>query len=278
MKKVILILSIITLLSFKMTNGQIVLEHVYDSTSVGGNFYITDLGNNNSKYVFIDTTSNSFSIYNLDGSAYLLNISTPEPILPDFTVAYITSSLFDCDSTNIEYAFMSYQNAAKPFRVMRTDGTVLLHVDSARGPVCYGCVAGTKEIVPIVNTQEGAKLFLMQLNWTTYIRKTLVYGLCGTLPNTTDIFDFPPLNNSSVKLYPNPTSESITFETNLPNNLQNFELIIYDNNSKELMRNKIAQPNQNFILNVKELNTGTYYYRLTSQQQSFNSGKFILTK
>jgi len=261
-----------------MTNGQITLEHVYDSTSVGGNFYITDLGNNNSKYVFIDTTSNSFSIYNLDGSSYLLNISTPEPILPNFTVAYITSSLFDCDSTNIEYAFMSYQNAAKPFRVMRTDGTVLLHVDSALGPVCYGCVAGTKEIVPIVNTQEGAKLFLMQLNLTTYISKTLVYGLCGTLPNTTNIFDIPSLVNSNVKLYPNPTSESITFEMNLPNYLQNYELVIYDNNSKELLRNKIAQPNQSFSLNVKELNIGTYYYRLTSQQQYINSGKFIITK
>lgn len=256
--------------------AQITLEHVFDSTNMGLNFYITDIGNNNSKYVFIDTVANTFSLYNLDATPFLLNIATPDAIMPDYSIAYVSNSLFDCDSNNIEYAFMSYLNQNRPFRILRSDGTVLLQVDSARGPVCYGCIAGTKEIVPIVNTEEGAKLFLFKFDINS-VRRTLVYGLCGTLPGPTSIFDFS-LANSSVKLYPNPTAMRINFEITPPNNVDEFDFIIFDSQSNMLRKETIASTNTKFTVDVSHLSGGIYYYSLTSKNKSHLTGKFILSK
>ncbi len=278
MKNIIMAISMMIIALFYSEKGkaQITLEQVFDSTNIGFDFYITDIGNNNSKYVFIDTTANSFSLYNLDGSPFMINIATPDPIMPDYTVAYITNSLFDCDSTNIEYAFMSYQNYYKPFRILRTDGTVLLNADSSRGPVCYGCLAGTKEIVPIVNTQEGAKLFLFKYD-TNYVRKTFVYGLCGTLPNSTSILDFT-LFNSNVKLYPNPTEMTINIEVTLPNNITEFKLTIFDSQANILQNEILTYTNSKLTLDVSNLSNGMYYYSLTSKNKNYQTGKFILTK
>jgi hypothetical protein len=253
--------------------AQITLEHTFDNTFFGRDFYITDIGNNNSKYVFIDTLANSFSLYNLDGTPFLLNILTPEPIMPRYSIAYITSTLFDCDSSNIEYAFMSYLDGTKPFRVMRTNGTVLLKVDSARGPVCYGCLAGSKEIVPIVNTQEGAKLFLFKLD----VRRTLIYDLCGKLPETTIPLELGS-SNVFVKVFPNPTSNNIQFEITCPNNFEEFNLVIFDSESKRINSSTINGVFNSLSLNCENFADGAYFYSLQNKNKVFQSGKFVISK
>jgi len=274
MKKILLLLHFLFI--FHTGKAQITLEHVFDSTNIGFNFYITDIGNNNAKYVFIDTALNTFSLFNLDATPFLLNIATPDPIIPDYSIAYITNTLFDCDSTNIEYAFMSYLNPNLPFRILRTDGTVLLHVDSAQGPVCYGCVAGTKEIVPIVNTKEGAKLFLFNYDVNS-IRRAFVYGLCGNLPVTINNFDFS-IANSFVKLFPNPSSLTINFEIIPPTNDNDLDIIIFDSNAHELKRVIVTATNTKFTLDVSNFSSGVYYYSLTSKTRNYSKGKFSVMK
>jgi len=276
LKTKLYLLFILMHFSFLNSKAQITLEHTFDSTNVGFNFYITDLGNNNSKFVFIDTTTNSFSLYNLDGSPFLLNIATPEPIYPVYSIAYITTTLFDCDSTNIEYAFMSYVTKNKPFRILRTDGTLLLQVDSAQGPFCFGCIAGTKEIVPIVNTQDGAKLLLFKQD-NNGVNKTLVYGLCGILPTTNSIVNVLPMNQV-VKVYPNPSALLLNFDITLPSNLFEYELKIFDTSVHELKKIYIAEENTKFSLDVSNYPNGVYYYQLVSKNKIYQSGKFILTK
>ncbi|MBL7800985.1 MAG: T9SS type A sorting domain-containing protein [Chitinophagales bacterium] len=271
----ILIAFFLTVSCLRLT-AQITLEHTFDSTAYGSDLYITDIGNNNSKFVFIDTATNSFSLYNLDANPFLLNIPTPDPILPDYTVAYITNSLFDCDSTTIEYAFMSYLTPNLPFRVLRSDGTVLLHVDSAQGPVCYGCIAGTKEIVPIVNTQEGAKLVLFKYN-SSYIGKTLIYGLCGTLPTTNNIFNFSQ-DKLFVKVYPNPTAMSINFDVTLPDNQKEYEIIIFDSGGGKLKSEVINSSTKKFTLDVSNLTNGAYFYSLSNKTKNYQTGKFVITR
>ena len=226
--------------------------------------------------MFVDTTTNKFSLYNLNGTPFLLNIATPNPIMPDYSIGYITNTMFDCDSNTIEYAFMSYLNPHKPFRVLRTDGTVLLQVDSAQGPVCYGCLAGTKEIVPIVNTQEGAKLFLFKTN-ANNVQKTLIYGLCSSLPESINRFDFSK-QNSFVKLYPNPTTMSVNFEITPPSNLGNFDLIIFDSHGSQIKKETVSATNNKFTLDISSLSDGVYYYSFTTKDKNYQTGKFIITK
>src|SRR4051812_24434231 len=95
MKKFLLVL-----LLFVSTKGnaQVTLERSY--YNFHSNFYVTDLGNSDYKYVHVDSTG--FTLYNLDHS-FFLNVITPRPLFSGYQVAYITNSLFDCDTTNIEY-------------------------------------------------------------------------------------------------------------------------------------------------------------------------------
>src|SRR5690348_16908521 len=108
--------------SFKISNAQ-TLEHVYNFRYK--EFHVCDLGNNDYKYVIVD--SSGFSIYNLDHSPYLLNYVPPVPIFraPEYyAVGYVTKSLFDCDSTTLEYALVGLN-----FLIYRTDGTLLFERD-----------------------------------------------------------------------------------------------------------------------------------------------------
>src|SRR5436190_11228076 len=119
MKKLFLVL---LLLLATLSKAQINLEHVY-SVAPGRMFYFTDLGNNNYKYFLIDFYNNYFSLYNLDHTPYMLNITPGVPLDSGvFTIAYITTTLFDCDSTNIEYAMTTADGTiVKPFYVFRTN-------------------------------------------------------------------------------------------------------------------------------------------------------------
>src|SRR5688572_7856330 len=161
-------LLILLLSSSQQLRAQITLQHTLDSTLIGDQFYCTDLGNNDHKYVFLDPVNNSFSLYNMDMTPYLANIQIPatgDSLVNGFTVIYITKSLFDCDSANIEYVLEDpYNGLNHPFRVYRTDGTLLLQVDNANGPYCNGCYGGAQNIKPIINTSDGTKLFIQKLD------------------------------------------------------------------------------------------------------------------
>lgn len=265
-----------SILLIGQVSAQITLEHTFDSVSYGRDFYITDIGNNNSKFVFIDATANSFDLLNLDGTPYLTDIPTPDPIEPDYTVAYVTNALFDCDSSTLEYAFMSYLNGYLPFRVLRTDGTILLQVDSARGPVCYGCVAGTKEITPIVNTQEGAKLVLFK-DLSPGVRRNLIYDLCGTLPASDQTVDIRG-SGVMVKVYPNPSSTMIIFEINSLTNLTDSRLTVVDATGQLVLSQIVLGQNDLISIEVSHLTSGQYQYSVGGSQGTLQSGKFIVTK
>lgn len=257
-------------------SAQITLEQTFDSVQYGRDFYITDIGNNNSKYVFIDTASNSFSLLNLDGSPYVTGIATPDPIMPDYTVAYVTNSLFDCDSTTIEYAFMSYLNWNRPFRVLRTDGTILLQVESARGPVCYGCVAGTKEITPIVNTQEGAKLVLFQ-GLGPGVTRNFIYDLCGTLPVSNSILDLTG-SEVMVKIYPNPAANVVIFEVVSLTNMSDCTLAVVNSQGQTVLSRVVHGQTDNIQIGTDQFSEGQYLYTLSTSNRLLYSGKFVVNR
>src|SRR5689334_14495004 len=72
----------------------------------GYDFYPVQISNTETKYVSLDTSSNTFNLYNMDFTPFMLNIAVPEPYYsPDsnylYQVIYVSRSLFDCESTNI---------------------------------------------------------------------------------------------------------------------------------------------------------------------------------
>src|SRR5688572_22634435 len=107
---------------------------------------------------------------------------------------------------------------------MRTDGTVLLQIDSANGPYCIGsCLGLTDVIVPIRHTSDGTKLFVQKANPDQQI---YIYSLCGELP--VKVFDFSQLQQNFIQLFPNPMMGLITFQVNLPDNMQDYDLVVLD--------------------------------------------------
>ena len=262
--------------------AQITLDHIVTgaelSIGLGYGFKPVQISPSETKYYINDTTTNTFGLYNMDFTPFLLNISVPEPFLqgPDRLQAlYITRSLFDCDTSNIEYAYYATGNINKTFYIVRTDGTILFQIDSANGPYGYGnMLGGTDMLRPIINTSSGAKLYL-QTHTSGYSR-VLVYSLCGTLP--VDIFDFSQMNQSFVTVSPNPSSEQLTFQINPPDNINDYELIIFDNGVHEIIRKEINSSITTYKISVQSLSNGTYYYALCTKNKSYQSGKFIIIK
>jgi len=247
--------------------GQITLEHSYFTNQK--QFYFTDIGNNNCKYVIVD--SSGVSIYNLNHSLYLHFIPAlpiwQEPHL--YSICYITNSLFDCDSTTLEYAITNAGDAYSGFYVYRTDGTLLFSKSNASGPYCYGCADGSIVIRPIENTPKGTKLFLLGID------STWVYSLCGTLSIKVD----EHLTNSNyVKVFPNPTTGIINFEIHPPNNLEKFKLTIYNSLFQVIEETIVNGRYYQLDLNNRSLSSGTYLFDLRTEQKVFQTGKFILTK
>ncbi len=282
MKKLITIIAFAFLCSIGSMKAQITLQFTFDSVdNVKDAYeipYITDIGNNEFKFVFMNGPQNSFSLYNMDMSPYMTNIhipSTGDSLVQGFSVIYINKTLFDCDSTNIEYVFSNPLNGLKPFYIYRTDGTLLLKVDSASGPYGFGgYTGGAYNITPIVNTSSGAKLFLQRYE-PTHIVNMLVYSLCGTLPAT--VYNFPG-NGNYVKIYPNPATMVLNFEINAPNNQEEFDLVIFDITGKESNRVNIATTQNKYALDVSNLSSGTYIYSLTTKDKAYQTGKFVITK
>jgi len=278
MKKVLTIIAVVVLMMGNKAGAQITLEHTLDSSGIDYNFYVTDIGNNEFKYVILDTAYNGFSLYNMDWSPYLSNIHIPvtDSLKHGFGVMYITKTLFDCDSTNIEYI---YENPGGPlwfpFYVFRTDGTLLFRIDSANAPYGIGGITGGSVFYrEIMNTSGGTKLFIQKYD-QNQVPELLIYGLCGTLPE--DVFDFHQQQHSYVKVFPNPTSNTLTFEINPPDNMNEYELVVVDGNAREVKREKVGG-SHTYTMDVRDLAGGSYFYSLCTKDRAFGNGKFVINK
>jgi hypothetical protein len=268
--------------SFK-TNAQITLDTiVHPWNLIGYDFYPVQISNTETKYYFQDTLNNTFNLYNMDFTPFMTNIAVPEPFDPfvyNYEVIYLSRSLFDCDTSTIEYAYTAIgsgsSGAYKSFYIMRTDGTQLFRLDSAVAPYCFGCLNGSQETRPIINTSAGAKLFLYYPSNTNNLN---IYSLCGVLPEADNIFDFAQLNQSLVKIFPNPASNSLTFQINLPDNMNEYELIIIDNNAKEVRKEKINSSSNKYVIDVSTFSSGNYFYSIRTNEKVYKSGKFTITK
>jgi len=269
MKKLLLFFTSILLLNTS-SHSQVTLDHVFHKEST--EFFITDIGNNDLKYVFEDTSG--FKMYNLDYSLYM-NVVTPIPLWKSpnyYLIAYITKSLFDCDSSNIEYVITAPTHLGN-FYIYRTNGTLLFEKDSVTG--IYDIVAADGQIQekPIFKTPIGTKLWLIR---NCCIQDSIwVYSLCGDIP--TVVYD-NFLDESYVKVFPNPTNGIINFQITQPSNQEKFKLTIYNSSFQKVDEANIIEKNYQLDTKQKSLSSGTYLFDLRTENKIYQTGKFVLTK
>jgi hypothetical protein len=293
MKRLFLFLAFGSFL-FKVS-AQVSLEHVFSTTTQQAlgfqELWLTDLGNGNYKYVIYTygfTSYGRLDIYNPDYSPYMLNVTVP--VVSDSTgyayrVGYVTTTLFDCDSTNIEFAVMldtPHPNAYPNTAIYRTDGTLIFSKDSVGTYFCVGCGSGSWETHPIMNTSTGAKMYLWyygdslgNFDQNGHVLYTLVYGLCGTLPERIDEIN---QLNSFVRAFPNPSSSQINFEISAPSHMEHYELTILNSAFQPVKTHLIKGENVKMIFNGEGCSSGVYFYSLRSKNKVFQTGKFVLSK
>lgn len=256
--------------------GQVTLESVYPNTIGSAKFLLhTQLDSATHKYVLFDPQNSQFTIYNLNHSVYL-NVSIPITYVTgssQYQIAYVTKSLFDCDTSNIEYALSFLGDGfsssyPKRFYVYRTDGTQVENIDS----VCFmnfsgGWTYGPEQNKPIVKTPIGSKLILRHLDGSTRI-----YAVCGNSPtNIEEIEQESFLGNP----FPNPTQNFITIPYSLPYNEKSGTLKIFDINGKEIKSYTVDNNFNNIVLTTSELPSGTYYYQLVTSKGQVDTKRII---
>lgn len=260
--------------------AQITLVAQIDSSAYGFLWQMVQISSTETKYCFKDTVNNTFSLLNMDFTPFIANILVPEPwasFTPEYYEAYyITRDLFDCDTSNIEFVFAAPLTFNKPFRILRTDGTELFRLDSAIGLYCSGdCGNGGSDILsPITNTSASARMVLTKINSGNEV--DYIYSLCGSLPM--QVFDFSGISKSYVRIFPNPTAGVLTFQLNLPDNRNEYELVILDSQGKELKRENVNTRGRVFSVDVKDFDNGPYIYSLCTKYKIYQNGKFIINK
>ncbi|MFT6503001.1 MAG: hypothetical protein ACJASQ_003133 [Crocinitomicaceae bacterium] len=196
----------------------------------------------------------------------MLNIPTPIP-LGIYEVMYITSGLFDCDTSNIEYVLSAPTTGNESFYVYRTDGTLLWSKDSVQGPYCFGCHGGSLIDKPIINTPTGAKMFLFDPAGNYH-----VYALCGELPTSISEIEY---EKNAVLVFPNPSTESVTFEISSPTNIGKCELIIF-NSMMQSISSQSIEGETKITKPISEYSSGIYYFSFKSNSKVIQTGKFVV--
>lgn len=275
MKLYLTLILIFSLTLSQKTLSQITLDTEFEPIGLGFDFYTVQISKDETKYLISDTTTNTFDLLNMDFTPFLEGVEVPEPFAitssAPMQALYVTRTLFDCDSSNIEYAYYSTTNSTKPFKVLRTDGTVLFELDSAFGPFCWGgCLGLSDVVVPIRNTSDGAKLFLYHQN------KISIYSLCGELPN--EVFDFSNLNETAVSVFPNPTTGMVSITLNTNSNIRPVRVRVYNDSGKEISNVENLTGLGRIDLNLSELSSGVYHYKMEMDNDSSKSGKFLIIK
>ena len=274
-------LFVLFMFTIGICRGQMLLENSYPSASLssGKKFLLVQIAASDFKYFIFESATSQFKLYNLSHSLYAtVNIPvTFSSSLNNYNVCFVTKSLFDCDTTNLEYAIMNLGDGSPTyptpyFAVYRSTGLLLQKVDSCRF-INYGqglAYGPYNNSVPIINTPAGAKLILNHVNGSIKI-----YGLCSLLP--TNITKNPFDIGVDALPYPNPSTNKII----LPYKIIDADkgtIIIYNVQGQKIKEFEVDNNFDNIILENTDLSNGTYFYTLKTTTSESKAKKFIVTK
>lgn len=252
-----------------LLESQIVLEQVY---SIGGpdkDIVAVDLGHNDFKYVVMDWVNDAMDFYNVDHSPFAIGVSAPVSFVgTGYQPGYFSRSLFDCDSSTIEYAIWNPIDRSS-FYVYRLDGTLLFQKDSVLAPYCYGCYGASNEKKPIYNTTNGAKLWFID-NSGDY----LVYDLCGVLPAGMETIEN---SRAGLRAFPNPATNEISIACGEEFGNGLYEITVLDAHMKQVFTDAIPEDG-NLITPLHDFQSGHYYFVIKSEYGVVRTGKFNVVK
>ncbi len=260
------------------------IELIYESPAHSGPVLVSD---NNVKNAVVDfnTHPTEFNIYNLDNSLFrTCQLPTGVEATGSWWVSYPTLTLFDCDSTNLEYILVRPGNQSQSIephtRVVREDGTVLLDIP--------GCTFSGASNSPTAGSggglyNDGNSAVMFVLEGIHYFHPSRYYRLCGAAPamysasqgGITGVESIEEGAKTGMMLFPNPTATSIRIKYELPAGATNGILRVFDLQGRMIKEWNVTHQFDHIVFDVSNLESGNYIAHLLLNNGTKVSEKFV---
>ena len=273
---------LITLIAFSINaKAQITLEHTYDSAGVffsntgPQQLYIVNLEVSGEKIVFVDRVDKLVRFYNLNHTPWkTISFSAATDLWPNIneqSILYISQHLFNTDDA-IEFMYVDYTESQDTIitQIINEDGSILFTANQ-QAPAIITNVPQAQ--VPIYNTTSGTKLILSGKDGKAYF-----YGLAGTLAagiQESNAQLIQAQRGQFSNLYPNPSKGAVTLQYQLPEGVQEGELVLYNMQGTEVKRYKVDNTFKDMLLDNTQLTAGTYFYQLQTNKGEVGTKKMV---
>lgn len=262
---------------------------IYENTYIAGTRDFRMIKLQYAGYKYCTTLANNeITLYNLDHTIYK---QFPLPAFPpstsNVTVSYISETLFNTDSTDIEY-LLYYQESGFygvwHTKILDENGNVLFSKDSAQLLCVTGYYYPAPETQGIYNTNLGAKMVLVE-NMGDPISPIYVYGLPGLLEcNVCDGERSTATggglgtagDNWNFQVSPNPTNSFSLVQYQLPKGIDNAMLVIFDMQGQEKARYPVNSANTQLVLPAGQLASGSYLYAMDLPGKGLTTKKVLV--
>ncbi len=263
MKKSIFILLVCVAMS---AHGQIDLIAELPYSHLDAHFIYIDHG---MPKVLVRNPS-GFELYNTDFTLYA-DVNFPGG--PVSNLSYVTRSLFDCDTTQLEYVVWGGQDV----RIIREDGTILLQLEGywfSQG----GLLNAGQGPFPIVSDETGSYVIFDGL----YSDSLLVYHLCGQVPQALirsadgSVISgiMPPGSGGGIKIFPNPSVDRIQMDYDLAGHTSG-RVLLYNSAGSLVLEKRLGTAFDHIYLDISSLASGTYIAKITTDGGMVLTEKFV---
>jgi len=246
--------------------GQITLQKTYNYSTA-----VVKLETLGYKYYLMDVPASQVRIYNMDHSVFkTINCSVPNGFyLAD--IKYVSENLFNSDSQiELAYTYYKYVTTSTSYyyiygsKVVNESGSNLISIDGAQ--YIYVNKTGDSEY----------KLFAYCFDYSVSPEKvwTNIYNIPGISVFSASISDKP--QDILLHAWPNPASEIIRLEYELPANVKSASLSVYDTNGRKVKNFAIDSHSDHIAMNVDDLAAGTYLYNIEYNNQRTSSKKIVV--
>lgn len=269
-------------LSLLLLSSTVVAQFNYVSTIPRVNFYHVNLKNGGPKFLHWESGDVVITIFNYDGTVFK-SISIPPPNVPysSYYVYWISETLFDTDSTDIEYVQLIHGTgvgASNPdfVRIYDENSNLLFTKDSVS---LGGSRIANDAALPISSSFQiymVDTIAYMELQRQPYLNneESFIYTIPGRLDNACCCdqgfatggvtHGEGSERNYSLSSFPNPASQSVRVFYDLPEGISHGTLIFYDLHGNEVRRFEVSNLLSYILVSTENLPSGTYVYRIAT--------------
>jgi hypothetical protein len=260
------------------------LEFVGTYNALARLIYLSD---NEPAIMIYNQNSGQIQLYNPD-LTLISTFTIPVPYVgsAQYHLFHVSRTLFDCDTTNIEYliSYNSFNISEAYVRVYREDGSVIFNLPEHIF-VNESFVSANPTIGPsMINDGDGVIFVFQNSGTTNFGGPTSIYRSCGSIPQSCGScpdgdmevgIHQNPIQGHRVKLYPNPGNGQFALEYELSSDYNSATLSMFDMTGREVLQKRVGPSMSYILVNTNNLKAGRYEVVLRTEDGSFISASYV---